>query len=215
MEKDLVRTKEAQELLSVSKSTIERWEREGKIHPIRNGRSKYYSLEELNSLVGGTLLKRTKRKVIGYYRVSTNSQKAELENQRKMLENFSISSGRVIDEYLCDIGSGINFKRKNFLKIMDMIENEEVSELILTYKDRLTRFAFELIEERCRVRGTKLTVINILSSSPEKEVVDDLMEIIHVFSCRLYGLRKYKIKKEDLLKEEISDQDSQDQNLSE
>lgn len=121
-----------------------------------------------------------------------------MKYQREALEEFSLHAGVPIDEYLFDISSGINFKRENFLNIINMIENGEVSELIVTYKDRLTRFGFDLIEERCRVNNTKLIVINLETSSPEKEMVEDLMTIIQVFSSRLYGLRKYKKKiKED------------------
>ena len=211
MNKDLVRTSEAQELLSVSRSTMERWEREGKITPVRHGRTKYFKISDLEELIGAKLLQH-KRKRVAYIRVSSKNQKADLENQQKAVETFAIANGRAIDEWLSDIGSGLNFKRKNFLRLIDMIENEEVEELIITYKDRLTRFAFELIEERCRVRQTKLTVINLPSSSPQEELVNDLMDVIHVFSSRLYGLRKYKIKKEDLYDSpedtNISEQDS-------
>lgn len=88
-----------------------------------------------------------------------------------------------------------------------MIENQQISKLIVTYKDRLTRFAFDLIEERCKVNGVELIVINIESTSPQQELVEDLMTIIHVFSSRLYGLRKYKkaIKKD--VENDISSQD--------
>lgn len=196
-EKKLLRTKEAQELLSISRSTIERWEREGKLKPIRNGRTKYFNIEDLENLVG-TKLRQNDRKRIAYYRVSTQSQKKEMQYQKESIEKFCIANGKKVDEWMFDIGSGLNFKRKNFLKLVDMVEQQEVSEIIVTYKDRLTRFAFELLEERCRVNGTQLTVMNIESSSPEEELVNDLMDVIHVFSSRLYGLRKYKIKKEDL-----------------
>ena len=208
MKKDLLRTAEAQELLSVSRSTMERWEREGKIVPVRNGRTKYFKVEDLEKLVG-TKLRQSARQRVAYIRVSTQSQKADLNNQQMAIETFAVATGRAIDMWLSDIGSGLNFKRKNFLRLIDMIENDEVEELIVTYKDRLTRFAFELIEERCRIKQTKLTVINLPSSSPQEELVNDLMDVIHVFSSRLYGLRKYKIKKEDLY------DSSEDTNLSE
>lgn len=197
MEKKLLRTSEAQEMLSVSRSTIERWEREGKLTPVRQGRSKYFKIEDLEALVG-TKLRQNTRKRIAYARVSTQSQKQDLENQQKALETFVVASGKKVDLWLSDIGSGLNFKRKNFLKMIDLIEKQEVSEIIVTYKDRLARFAFDLLEERCKANQTELTVINLPSSSPQEELVNDFMDVIHVFSSRLYGLRKYKIKKEDL-----------------
>ena len=179
--------------LGISKKKLENLEREGVIKPIRKGRLKYYTdemVDEYFGLESGN--KKVSKKIIGYYRVSKNSQKEEMKYQKEALENFSINSGKPIDEYLSDIGSGIDFKRKKFLKIIDMIEKREISELIVTHKDRLTRFGFDLIEERCNANNVKLTVINLEKSSPEKEMVDDLMEMLDVFSNRLCNLRKYK-----------------------
>lgn len=202
-----MRSKEFISKLGISKKKLENLEKEGVITPIRKGRLKYYTDEMVDEYFGlDTGNKKVSKKVIGYYRVSTNSQKKEMKYQKEALENFSINSGKPIDEYLSDIGSGINFKRKNFLKIIDMIERREISELIVTYKDRLTRFGFDLIEERCNVNNVKLTVINLEKSSPEKELVEDLMTIIHVFSSRLYGLRKYK----KTIKDDLNDSQSKD-----
>lgn len=191
----------------MSLKKLETLEKKGEIVPIRKGRKRYYTEQMLADYLGIKLKneskKKVRRKIIAYYRVSTNSQKKEMKNQKNFIEQFSINAGIPIDEYYFDIGSGINFKRKNFLKIIDMIENEEVSQLIVTHKDRLTRFAFDLIDERCKVKNVKLTVINLESTSPQQELVEDLMSIIHVFSCRLYGLRKYKNKISKDLKNDI------------
>src|SRR5690606_36630920 len=97
----------------------------------------------------------------------------------------------------------INYKRKNFLKLIKMIINQEVSEIIITYKDRLTRFAYDLIEWLAEENGCKITVINIKKTSPQQELIEDLMTIIHVFSERLYGLRQYKNKLRKELKEKV------------
>lgn len=188
-----MRSTEFIDKLGISKKKLENLEKEGVITPIRKGRLKYYTdemVDEYFGLESGN--KKVSKKIIGYYRVSKNSQKEEMKYQKEALENFSINSGKPIDEYLSDIGSGVDFKRKNFLKIIDMIEKREISELIVTHKDRLTRFGFDLIEERCSVNNVKLTVINLEKSSPEKEMVDDLMEMLDVFSNRLCNLRKYK-----------------------
>lgn len=206
----MYRSKEFCSKIKVSMKTLENLEKKGIIEPIRKGHLRYYTDEHVEKYFGIKSEKEEKnKKVIAYYRVSTNSQKKEMLNQRKTIESFSISKGIVIDEYLSDIGSGMNFKRKNFLKIVDMIENGEISKLIVTYKDRLTRFAFDLIEERCKTNNVELIVINIESTSPQQELVEDLMTIIHVFSCRLYGLRKYKNKIKKDLDQEI-DTDSED-----
>ena len=188
-----MRSTEFIDKLGISKKKLENLEKEGVITPIRKGRLKYYTdemVDEYFGLESGN--KKVSKKIIGYYRVSKNSQKEEMKYQKEALENFSINSGNPIDEYLSDIGSGIDFKRKNFLKIINMIEQRELSELIVTHKDRLTRFGFDLIEERCNANNVKLTVINLEKSSPEKEMVDDLMEMLDVFSNRLCNLRKYK-----------------------
>lgn len=195
----LYRTFDVMEILGISKKTVENYEKKGLLIPERVGRTKFFTQEMINKLLNIKRKKKSfKKKVIGYYRVTTNSQKKELINQKRLLENFSVSKGIIIDKYLYDIGSGIDFKRKNFLKIIDMIENQEISTLIITYKDRLTRFAFDLVKERCKVNDVELIVINLETTSPQEELIEDLMTIIHVFSCRLYGLRKYKskIKKE-------------------
>lgn len=202
-----MRSKEFINRLGISKKKLENLEKEGVITPIRRGRLKYYTEEMVDEYFGlDTSEKKVSKKVIGYYRVSTNSQKKEMKYQKEALENFSINSGKPIDEYLSDIGSGVNFRRKNFLKIIDMIEKREISELIVTYKDRLTRFGFDLIEERCMVNNVKLTIINLEKSSPEKELVEDLMTILHAFSSRLYGLRKYK----KIIKDDLNDNQSED-----
>lgn len=200
---NFMRSEEFRSRIGVSKKKLETLEKAGQIKPIRKGRLKYYTEDMISNYFGVVSEKviPKKRKVIGYYRVSTRGQSKELKYQREALENFSINSGKIIDEYMSDYGSGLNFKRKNFLKVFDMIENNEVEEIIITYKDRLTRFAFDLIEERARVHGTKITIINIQSSSPEEELIEDLMSVIHVFSSRLYGLRGWSNK----LKKELND----------
>lgn len=206
----VMKSREFSQRIGVSIKTLERLEKKDKVVPIRRNGIRYYTEEMVNEYLGLVKISKVERKVIAYYRVSTNSQKKEMKYQRESIEAFSISSGTAVDEYLYDIASGINFKRKNFLRLIDMIERGEIEEIIVTYKDRLTRFGFELIEERCKVNNTKLTVINLERSSPEKELVEDLMKIIHVFSSRLYGLRKYKKK----IKEDLNDSITQDKNLS-
>lgn len=197
-----MRSDEFRKRIGVSKKKLETSEKAGEIKPIRKGHLKYYTEEMVYDYFGIEYKEKAKdRKVIAYYRVSSNSQKDDLERQRKSLEDFSVNSGKIIDEYMSDIGSGINFKRKNFLKLIDMIENGEVSEVIVTYKDRLTRFAYDLIAHRAELNNCKITVINLQSTSPEEELIEDLMTIIHVFSSRLYGLRSWGNK----LKKGISD----------
>ena len=104
------------------------------------------------------------------------------------------------------MGSGINYNNRGLNEIIDLITSNKVEELIVSYKDRLVRFGFELIENIAKKYGTKITVINLPSTSPEKEIVDDLLAIITVFSNRVYGLRSYKSK----IKESVNNENSED-----
>ena len=122
-------------------------------------------------------------------------------SQRDAVETFCLAAGKIIDEKLEDIGSGLNYTRKHFLTLMDKVERGEVLEIIVAHKDRLVRFGFEWFEKFCKNHGTSITVMNAESLSPEEEMTKDLLSIIHCFSNRLYGLRKYKKKIIEMTKE--------------
>lgn len=127
------------------------------------------------------------RSVILYARVSTSQQKPELEKQIDYLgQNFP--STRCIFE----IGSGMNFKRKKFISLMESVAKNEIKEIVIAHKDRLVRFGFEFIEWFCTLHNCKITVLNNSSSSPIVELMQDFLSIIHCFSSRLYFLRKYE-----------------------
>jgi len=137
-------------------------------------------------------IKTNERKTVVVCRVSSQNQKDDLKSQVAAMEQFCLSSGIAVDEWVSEIGGGMNFKRKTFLKIMDAIQNGEVSKLLIAHKDRLVRFGFDYFEHLAITNGCEIVVVNQKSLSPQQEVVEDLMAIIHTFSCRLYGLRKYK-----------------------
>ena len=117
-----------------------------------------------------------------------------------MVEQFCVARGLANVEFIEEIGGGLNFKRKQFLTLVDRISDGEVSQLILAHKDRLARFGFDLLEHMCNRNDCKLLVINSEQLSPEHEMVQDLMTIVHCFSSRLYGLRNYKRALKDALK---------------
>ena len=121
-------------------------------------------------------------------------QKYELKNQESFIKEFTNGNGIIIDEYISDIASGLNYKRQGLLRLLELVMQRKVAKIFITYKDRLVRFGFELIEWICNQFNTEIVVLNDRQSSPEKEMVSDLISIIHVFSCRIYGLRKYKTK---------------------
>jgi putative resolvase len=180
--------RQAAEHFGVCLHTLRRWEKDGIITAIRtpSGQRRYL----INSYAG---LSKTNQRTILYARVDRLHQKADLDRQiAKLLELYPSA------ELITDIASGLNFKRKGLRSILEAVRTGNVSSIIVAHKDRLARFGFELIEWLCQLDETKIVVLNQDNLSPEREIVEDLLAIVHVFSCRLYGLRKYKTKiKED------------------
>lgn len=105
--------------------------------------------------------------------------------------NFANSHGVIIDEHIEETGSGLNYKRKKWNKLLQEVEDREIDRIYVTYKDRFVRFGFDWFNDFCERHGTKIVVLNNPKTSPDQELVNDLISIIHVFSCRMYGLRKY------------------------
>lgn len=111
-------------------------------------------------------------------------------------------SGLPVDEWISDIGGGLNFKRKQFLKLVDAIIAGEVAVLLIAHKDRLARFGFSLLEHLCAIHDCRLLVMNTETLFPQQELVQDLMSSVDCFSSRLYGLRNYRKALEKALKDE-------------
>jgi predicted site-specific integrase-resolvase len=167
--------------LGVCSKTLERWEKEGKIKAYRtpSGQRRY----DIDSVVCVAPVKLT----LLYARVSSRSQKADLERQVEFL--ISRYPGC---EVIQDIGSGLNFKRKGLITLLERIYYGDIGMVVVASKDRLCRFGFDLISWFALRGKCKIMVLNNSALSPEREMVEDLLAIIQVFSCRLYGLRKYK-----------------------
>jgi putative resolvase len=119
------------------------------------------------------------------------------------MEAFCLGRGLVVDDWISEIGGGLNFKRKKFLTIMLSMLKGEISTIVVAHKDRMCRFAFEFIQELATSVGCEIMVANQESLSPQQELVEDLMAIIHCFSCRLYGLRNYSKEIKDNLKNAV------------
>ncbi len=204
--KNIYSPKEFGQLIGKKTITLQKWDREGILKAFRSPTNRrYYKHEQYLALIGQ---KAIKQKVITYYRVSSSGQKKDLESQKLAVEQYCIASGKAIDEKFEDVGSGLNYTRKNFVKIMEMVEIGEISQIIVAHKDRLVRFGFEWFEKFCENHGTQIIVINAEQCSPEQEMTKDLLSIIHCFSSRLYGLRKYKKK----LTEQITEKEEKDEN---
>ena len=177
--------------IGVTTKTLRNWHKEGKLIPIKitDGGTRYYSEEQLNIYFNKSSC--CDRKIVIYSRVSNVGQRDDLNNQIDFLKTYSNSKGYITEVY-SDIGSGLNFKRKNWNKILGMVQNNEVDRIVIAHKDRFIRFGYEWFEQFCNKFNTVIEVVNNEKLSPQEELVQDLISIIHVFSCRIYGLRKYK-----------------------
>jgi len=181
-------------LINYSVKTLQKWDRDGILKPETRTKTnrRLYSHQQLLQFTTSNHLK--KRKNIIYCRVSSSNQKNDLKSQKEYLIDFTRNMGVSVDDIYTDIGSGMNFKRTNFLKLIEEVENNEIESITIAHRDRLVRFGFELIEHLCNKKNVKINLINDDRLSPEQELCQDLTSIIHVFSSRLYGLRKYKNK---------------------
>ncbi len=179
-------------LINRSTATLQRWDRANILSAKRTPTDRrYYTHEDYIKVTGQ---REQDRVNVVYCRVSSHSQKKDLESQKQAVDLFCIASGRIIGDRYDDIGSGLNYKRKNFIELMNRVERGEISEIIVAHKDRLVRFGFEWFDHFCKHHGTTLVVMNQDSLSPEQEMTQDLLSVVHCFSSRLYGLRKYKKK---------------------
>ena len=127
-----------------------------------------------------------------YARVSGVTQKRDLANQVKALEQYCQDHQIPVDAWLQDIGSGLNYKRKNFNCIMEMVELGQIKRLIIAHRDRLVRFGFGYFATFCQRHNCDIVIVNDDTFSPEQEMVHDLIAITTVFSARIHGLRSYK-----------------------
>ena len=187
------------EKIGVSISTLQRWDRTDVLKSKRTPTNqRYYTDEDLNKVLNLESETEEKRKNVGYCRVSTQGQKQNLENQIEFVSVYSLNHGVILDEIFTDIGSGLNYKRKNWNKLLEQVANDEIDKIYVTYKDRFVRFGYEWFEDFCASRGTKIIVLNQKQTSPEEELTEDLLSILHLFSERNNDLKKYKteIKKE-------------------
>jgi len=192
-------------MIGVHVRTIQRWDRVGILNPDNHtpkGR-RLYSHEQYLKYLNKPMFE-TKKSII-YARVSSYNQKEDLKSQISSIEQYCTMNQIHIDDVYQDVGSGLNYKRRNFLKMVNEITSGEIERLVIAHKDRVVRFGFELIEELCKTNFVDLVIINNEKQSPQEEVVVDLMTIIHAFSSRLYGLRTYKNKIKTLALEENED----------
>ena len=191
----LLSISEAAKLLGVVESTLRRWEEEGRLMPDERtkGNQRRYKLSSLRPE-----LKRGidyNRKTIAYARVSSHDQKNDLERQKQILEMYCASNGWTF-EIISDLGSGMNYHKKGLKALLNAILDDKVGRLVVTHKDRLLRFGAELVFSICEAKEVEVVIINKGEDSTfEEDLAKDVLEIITVFSARLYGARSKKNKK--------------------
>lgn len=194
------------EMIGVSVKTLQRWDNEGKLKAYRTPTDRrYYTHKQYVDYIGESYTK--KGKAIIYTRVSTSNQKDDLKNQVDFLRQYANAKGIIVDEVFEDIGSGLNYNRKKWNKLLEDCMLGLVKIIIVAHKDRFIRFGYEWFERFLKSNGVEIIVVNNETTSPEQELVNDLISIIHVFSCRIYGLRKYKkqIKEDGEIAKELQD----------
>lgn len=192
----MLKPKDFAEKIGVTVKTLQNWDNDGTLKAQRTPTNRrYYTEKQYLEYIGQG--KSSQRKVVAYARVSNAGQKDDLANQVEFLRNYANGKGIILDEVITDIGSGLNYKRKKWNQLLDSIMSNEIDTIYITYKDRFTRFGYDWFEKLSHKFNTQIVVLNNPDLSPTEELTEDLISIIHVFSCRIYGLRKYKKKIEN------------------
>ena len=181
----------ASKALGVSPGTLRRWENEGKISVERvPSGQRVFDMHRLAPERFAELKK--VRKTVAYARVSSHDQKDDLERQKAVLEAYCAAHGWSFTS-ISDLGSGMNYRKKGLKTLLDDIIDGNVERLVITHKDRLLRFGAELVFAICDAKNVEVVVINESEeSSFEEDLAKDVLEIITVFSAKLYGSRSRK-----------------------
>lgn len=196
MSRKLVPIHEAAEALGVSAQTLRRWEREGRLLPDERtaGGRRRYDLARLKPEKFRSQAEAV-RKTVAYARVSSHDQKDDLERQKQVLELYCARQGWTF-EVIADLGSGMNYHKKGLKKLLEAIIEGQVGRLVITHKDGLLRFGAELVFAICEAKNVEVVILNQGEDTTfEEDLAKDVLEIIIVFSARLYGSRSRKNQK--------------------
>ena len=194
----LVNISEAARILGVTTTTLRNRDKKGLLKPdeLTKGKARRYRVESLRNINRNIIFTKDDLKTIAYARVSSHDQKQDLNRQVQLLELYCTKHGYKY-EVIQDIGSGMNYYKKGLTRLIDLILDNQVQRLILTHKDSLLRFGAELVFSICEAKNVEVIIINQGEEPPsfEEELAKDVLEIITVFSARLYGSRSKKNKK--------------------
>ena len=204
--------KEFAELLNVSVKTLQRWDREETLVADRTPTNRRYYTYDQYLQFKGIGRDADSRKIVIYTRVSTRNQTDDLEKQVNFLQTYVNAKGLIADEVIRDYGSGLNYNRKEWNQLLGEVMENKVKMILVSHKDRFVRFGFDWFEKFCNKFNVEIVVVKNDKLSPHEELVQDIVSILHVFSCRLYGLRKYKkqIEGDETIAKGIQDRNSTD-----
>lgn len=193
-----MKAKDVLRILSITRPTLCKYIKEGYIKGtlLVNGQ---YDYDE--GSVFNFLNKNSPRKIVSYTRVSTSAQKKDLDNQKDNITQFTNSIGVILNEVYSDVGSGMNYDRKSFNKLLDEVIQYKIDTVYITYKDRFGRTSFNMIEKMFNSYGTKIIPIYSESKTDEQDLLEDIISIIHTFSMKMYSKRRKK--KMELLQSDL------------
>ena len=187
----LVAIGEASQVLGVSIATLRRWEVAGKLIPERTvAGHRRYDLTTLKPELFHA--ENSERRTVAYARVSSRDQKNDLERQKQVLELYCARQGWTF-EVVADLGSGMNYRKQGLKRLLHDVVEGRIGRLVITHKDRLLRFGAELVFAICEAKEVEVVILNQgEDTSFEEDLAQDVLEIITVFSARLYGSRSRK-----------------------
>ena len=171
--------------------TLQRWDNSGKLIAHRTPTNRrFYTEQQYNDFMG--VATKNDRVNVVYARVSTANQKDDLNNQVEFLKAYCNANGVIVNEVITDVGSGLNYNRKKWNTLLDNVIAGNVNTIYVAFPDRFIRFGFDWFQHFCEKFDTKIIVVNNQKLSPEQELTEDLINIIHVFNYRYYSIRKYR-----------------------
>ena len=204
--------KEFAELLNVTVKTLQRWDREKTLVANRTPTNRRYYTYDQYLQFKGIGRDTDSRKIVIYTRVSTRNQTDDLENQVDFLQQYVNAKGLIADDIVRDYGSGLNYNRKKWNQLLNEVMENKIKVIFISHKDRFVRFGFDWFEKFCNKFNVEIVVVKNEKLSPPEELVQDIVSILQVFSCRLYGLRKYKkqIEGDETIAKGVQNGDSPD-----
>lgn len=183
------------EKLGVTEQTLRNWDKSGRLKPAYRSESgyRYYSDKQFAQCTGLGLNTNDEKLVIGYCRVSTNKQKDNLERQVEYIRQYCVAKGYCF-KIVTDVGSGIDYTKKGLQNLLVLIMTNQVSKVVIMYKDRLVRLGFELIETLCSFYSVDIEIIDNTEKTEQEELVEDLVQIVTVFGAKLSGRQVHRVR---------------------